>query len=209
MTDGSRLAGLELRGGDVCLDFANTVGWRGRGANDYLADFADLVGWGLRAGVVGSAVSEALLLLGEADAGGAERVFRRAIELREAIYGIFSALAAAEGVDRTELALLEREVRDAMSQARLRPEEGGFAWDWEGVEVLERIVWPIARAAAELLVSPEVARVGECAGEGCGWLYLDTSRNRSRRWCDMRDCGNREKVRRHYQRKRRREAPAE
>jgi predicted RNA-binding Zn ribbon-like protein len=77
------------------------------------------------------------------------------------------------------------------------PRAGGFEWKWAGDEdALDRMVWPVARSAADVLVSDEGSRVRRCAGESCHWFFLDSGRNRSRRWCDMRDCGNRAKARR-------------
>ncbi|HYR09186.1 MAG TPA: CGNR zinc finger domain-containing protein, partial [Longimicrobium sp.] len=83
---------------------------------------------------------------------------------------------------------------------RVRAEGGEFAWGWEEGAELDRVLWPVVRDAAELLVSGDLRRVGKCCGDNCDWLYLDTSRNRSRRWCDMQSCGNRAKARRHYHR---------
>jgi predicted RNA-binding Zn ribbon-like protein len=79
----------------------------------------------------------------------------------------------------------------------------GFVWDWHEVDgVLELPIWIVARSAADLLVSSELERVRECAGEKCDWLFLDASRNQSRRWCDMAACGNRAKAQRNYARRR-------
>ena len=75
-----------------------------------------------------------------------------------------------------------------------------FAWDWTPENALDRVLWPVVRDAAELLSGEDLDRVGRCADANCGWLFLDTSRNHSRRWCSMKDCGNRAKARRHYQR---------
>jgi predicted RNA-binding Zn ribbon-like protein len=61
--------------------------------------------------------------------------------------------------------------------------------------------WPVVRSAAELLTSPKLGRVKVCGGEGCGWMFLDESRNASRKWCESRDCGNRERVRQYLARK--------
>ena len=64
------------------------------------------------------------------------------------------------------------------------------------------MLWPVVQSAVDLMTSPELDRVGQCADDrGCGWLFVDTTKNRSRRWCDMRDCGNRAKARRHYAKK--------
>ncbi|HSH12932.1 MAG TPA: CGNR zinc finger domain-containing protein, partial [Desulfurivibrionaceae bacterium] len=90
-----------------------------------------------------------------------------------------------------------------LAQARLVPGEDHFEWGWSDAGGLRRLLWPIVRSAAELLTSEKLERVGQCAGDSCGWLFLDTSRNRSRRWCEMEHCGNRAKARRHYRRQKR------
>ncbi|MBI4413448.1 MAG: CGNR zinc finger domain-containing protein, partial [candidate division NC10 bacterium] len=77
-----------------------------------------------------------------------------------------------------------------------------FAWRWTGDgQRLDRMLWAVTRSAADLLTSGELAAVRECEAETCAWLFMDRSRNRSRRWCDMKACGNRAKARRHYERK--------
>ncbi|HEX2091777.1 MAG TPA: CGNR zinc finger domain-containing protein, partial [Longimicrobiaceae bacterium] len=125
-----------------------------------------------------------------------------AVELREAIYGIFSTLAGGGEAPQEELEILNRELSRAMSRARITAAGGQCDWAWQDTGELDRVLWPVARSAAQLLTSEDRVRVKECAGDDCGWLYLDTSKNRSRRWCDMKDCGNRAKVRRHYHRHR-------
>jgi predicted RNA-binding Zn ribbon-like protein len=128
--------------------------------------------------------------------------------VREAIYGVFSAAIAGKPQDEGALSALNRELSGALSRLRVVPAEGGsyiWAWDRGGEEgggpPLERPLWPVARSAAELLTSSKLGRVKVCAGVGCGWMFLDESRNASRRWCDSRDCGNRERVRKHLARK--------
>ncbi len=77
------------------------------------------------------------------------------------------------------------------------PTSAGYAWTWaDDPNALDRMLWPLVRSAAELLVTGDLSRVRVCGGERCGWLFVDTSKNRSRRWCDMQDCGNVAKVRR-------------
>ncbi len=193
------LAELSLVGGRWCLDFANTVGWRGEeNARDRLKEYADLVWWGLHAEALTPAEAEPLFAVARAKPEAAAEVFSRAIELREAVYRIFSAEAAGEPRAPADLAILNRELARAMSRARLTAGRGKCDWEWEETGEPDRVLWPVARSAAELLTSDELERVKECAGDDCGWLYVDTSKNRSRRWCDMKDCGNRAKVRRHY-----------
>src|SRR5829696_5210301 len=100
----------------------------------------------------------------------------------------------------------------ASSRLRLMPAGGAYGWAWdrsgdESAARLDSPLWPVAQSAAELLTSPKLGRVKLCAGKGCGWVFVDESRNGSRRWCDSRDCGNRERVRRHLARKRASGAP--
>jgi len=90
----------------------------------------------------------------------------------------------------------------------LEPGGAGFSGSWPAADYLDRPLWPVARAAADLLQSEQLERVGECADDrGCGYLFLDTSRNHSRRWCSMESCGNRAKARSH-DRRTRQEKPA-
>ena len=132
----------------------------------------------------------------------------RALALREAIHEVFSAAIAGNPQDEGTLSALNRELSGALSRQRVVPAEGGsyiWAWDRGGEEgggpPLERPLWPVARSAAELLTSAKLGRVKVCGGEGCGWIFLDESRNASRRWCESRDCGNRERVRKYLARK--------
>ncbi len=114
--------------------------------------------------------------------------------------GFFSSTACCEAVDISDLSVLNAAINKMMPNQRLSINNGNFNWDWTiNAEKMESILWPVVWSAAELLTSEGTKRVGRCADEKCGWLFWDNSRNRSRRWCDMRDCGNRAKVRRHYQ----------
>ena len=202
----SGAAALSLIGGRLCLDFANTVGSHaGEHPNEYLRSYRDLVAWGRHAGILTGAEERRLL---EAAAGRPDEagvVLDRAIVLREAIYRIFSAVAARRAPDDADLGTLNAALARALAHARIVPAGAGFAWAWRDEEgVLDRMLWPVARSAAELLTGGELDRVRECANDACGWLFVDLSRNRSRRWCDMRDCGNRAKAHRHYERVRQR-----
>lgn len=192
----------ELVGGNLALDFANTVSTHGPDRlNDWLGGYHDLAWWSVRAGVVDDAGAHALIARSRAEAGEAARVFARAIALREAIFRAFSSLAREEAVVADDLRTINHELARALPHLRVAASGDGFGWEWEG-DALDRVIWPVARAAAELLASGELGRIGECAGDDCEWLYLDTSRNHSRRWCVMADCGNRAKARRHYHRAR-------
>jgi predicted RNA-binding Zn ribbon-like protein len=202
MTLQNPFAEKELAGGHLALDFANTAGVHGsEPESEWLSGYDDLVWWGLRAGAVDQAAAGALLARGREDAGEAAAVFARAITLREALYRVFSPVCHGECPADGDLALINAELARALPHLRVVAEGSDFAWAWEGDE-MDRVLWPVVRAAADLLTSGELARIGECEGDNCEWLYLDTSRNRSRRWCVMSDCGNRAKARRHYHRTR-------
>lgn len=199
---GSRADKLGLVGGEFCLDFANTVGSHaGEHPNDRLRGYADLVAWSRHAAILTADEAHQLAEEAARRPAAAAAVLARAVAVREAIYRIFSARAAGRAPDTADLDLLNGALAEALAHARVVATDRGFAWGWAGdATALDRPLWPIARSAAELLTSGELPRVRECAAEGCGWLFVDASRNRSRRWCDMQDCGNRAKARRHYAR---------
>ncbi|HEX8693586.1 MAG TPA: ABATE domain-containing protein [Longimicrobium sp.] len=195
-------AARTLAGGRLCLDFTNTISQHApEPEGDWLHDYADLVWWVLRAGVLDEAAAEKLFNRAGGEPARAAEVFARAIEFREALFRVLSSSDDAREMSADDLAVVNRELSAALVHLRVRPEGEGFAWGWDDGG-LDRVLWPVVRDAAELLVSEDLARVGGCAGERCDWLYLDTSRNRSRRWCTMADCGNRAKARRHYHRHR-------
>lgn len=202
MTMQNPFAEKELAGGHLALDFANTAGVHGpEPESEWLTGYADLVWWSLRAAAIAEDEAESLLAMGDDRREDAAAVFRRAIALRETMYRVFSPICHGACADENDLAVLNAELQRAMPHLRVVREGEAYAWSWEGDE-LDRVLWPVARAAAELLTSGDLARIGECQGDRCEWLYLDTSRNRSRRWCVMSDCGNRAKARRHYHRTR-------
>lgn len=205
-TDYSTIETVELVGGELCLDFTNTTSRRATAApRERLLAYDDLVVWCERVGVV--AGREAAALRAEADIrpGEAERVLEGARVLREAIYGVFSANARGHSPSVEDLAKLNAELRAVQARRRLVRSANGFAWEWseEIGDPLKAPLAPVVYSAAELLTSGELDRVKECPSENCTWLFLDASRNRSRRWCEMRDCGNKAKARRFYARKKR------
>jgi predicted RNA-binding Zn ribbon-like protein len=194
---------LQRREGWLCLDFANTAEWH---ASDQPAEelksYADLVAWAQAKGILTE--EEAARLLGKAALRPAEAagVLRRAIDLRETIFRIFSAVAEGRPPESTDLAALNAALSEDTVHFQIVPGQVGYVWDWHGAEDrLDAMLWPVVRSAANLLTGDDLDRVGQCADDrGCGWLFLDTSRNRSRRWCSMEGCGNRAKARLHYQR---------
>src|SRR5439155_1790394 len=197
-------ADISLGGGVLCLDFVNSVEDRlAQVQADMLNSYADLLTWGEHAGLISKATRRRLLRRASQRPGQANAVLAQAIELREALYRILMARLQNEPTQAADLATLNNALARARAHERIEPRGGTFGWTWQtDDEDLDQVIWPIVRSAADLLLSERLSQVGICTNETCGWLFLDTSRNHSRRWCDMRGCGNRAKARRHYRRKR-------
>lgn len=188
---------LQLVGGRPCLDFINTEGALRNGPPERITSYADLLAWAVLAEVLTEAEVGALATAGSArDRTG---VLERAIRFREALYRIFAATLAGEPAATADRAVLDAELRVALAHRRLVPSDGSWRWEFEGTGA-DAMLWRLAVDASDLLTSQEMNRVRECSGDTCSWLFLDRSRNRSRRWCDMADCGNRSKARRYYAR---------
>jgi predicted RNA-binding Zn ribbon-like protein len=132
----------------------------------------------------------------------AELVYNHAIALREILFRIFSSVANGGSAGKADLAALNQNLSKTMARSRIVKSLDGFTWDLDlDKNALDWLLQPIVRSAADLLVSDELKRVKRCAAEDCGWLFLDVSRNQSRRWCNMKDCGNRAKAGRFYKKK--------
>jgi predicted RNA-binding Zn ribbon-like protein len=202
------MADMKFVAGSLCLDFVNTVGGRTSDRNivlrDKLKDYADLVAWSRLASL--STGREARFL--ESAAGRyparASATLARAIRLREALFRISKSLLGRSAPDESDVDVLRNELSIAKAHERLVRTGRQFVWAWDqSGNALDAPLWQVARSAADLLTSPDITKLRQCGGDECGWMFLDTSRNHSRRWCDMKDCGNRAKVRRF----RRRENP--
>ena len=190
---------FEFVAGEVCLDFTNTVGGkRGLSAREYLNSYADFVSWCRQADILQAATADALLRSAGRRANESGAALRRAIALREAIYRIFAVLASGKSPQASDLDHLNAELSTHLGRLRLTSNKKGFNWTWLNSEdALDQPLGPIARSAAELLTSPHLLeQVRQCEGDTCGWLFVDSTKNHSRRWCVMSDCGNAAKVRR-------------
>jgi len=193
---------FEFTGNHLCLDFTNTVQDRFSSPRELLNSYNDLVLWSQEAQILTE--GEAWHLREEANSRRKEAgvVLQRAIDLREALYRIFLAVARGSSPEKIELSTLNTEFSEAMGRACIVPVKDSFALDWTDKEkALDRMLWTIARSAADLLTSEGLDDVRVCAADDCRWLFLDTSKNHSRRWCDMKSCGNRAKARKHYTQK--------
>jgi predicted RNA-binding Zn ribbon-like protein len=187
----------DLVGGALCFDFANTASGRLVGPfRERLVDYDDLLVWSRRTGLLSEGQAAELAAEAARRLEAAEAVIERARALREGIHRIFSALVADESPLAADVAALNAALAEAGRHRRVTGGPEGWTWTWaRGEEPLAWPLHPVAQSAAEVLTEGEVARVKQCASEECAWLFYDVSRNRSRRWCEMKDCGNKAKQR--------------
>jgi predicted RNA-binding Zn ribbon-like protein len=206
MTDKKRNASdLKLQGGRLCLDFINTLDWRGAEKPvEFLNTYPDLVIWSRHVGICTPAETRQLTGMAKGHQAKARQVCKRAVELRETIYRIFAAITHNKNPAPQDLAGFNKYLSEAMKASQIIRTKDGYSWDTAGNKArLDWVLNPVIRSATELLVSDDIKNIKSCADPACGWLFLDTSRNKRRRWCDMQDCGNRAKASRFYKKKQR------
>jgi predicted RNA-binding Zn ribbon-like protein len=192
---------LILLGGAVCLNFTNTRSRdAGEKAFDFFGNYPALLGWALQLGLLTPSEAETQFNLSSCQEAEARAALEKAVVLREAVYTVFSALADGQALDVNGLEMITTTWIEAMGHRQLSREGRKIVWKWVGIDhALDSVLWPVVESVVELLVSEEITRVKRC--NGCGWLFLDTTRDGRRRWCDMKICGNRAKARRHYEKR--------
>jgi len=192
-----------LLGERLCLDFVNTVGWRGRNdAKDFFDTYTDLLIWSRYVNILKAKDFDMLNQRAKKYPDEAKKVLKGAIALREALYALFSARSEGITLPKNALTTFNNFLSQAMSHSQIIQKDKGFEWSTDGDRnSLDWILNPVIQSAAELLISVDIGKVKLCGDIECGWIFLDSSRNQSRRWCDMKDCGNRAKARRFYRKK--------
>jgi predicted RNA-binding Zn ribbon-like protein len=195
------ISSLRIVGGNLALDFANTAEGtpEGKVEREHLLGYEDLAFWGRRVGLLSEADVERLQRKCRERPAEADSVLARAIGFRFHLYRLFRAVAEGDDPPVESVETLRRFECEALSHAALAQSGNEFGWSWELGDDLAGLLWPVAHAATELLVSGQLGRVKGCAG--CNWLFVDESKNRSRRWCSMEDCGTHAKVRRYVMRR--------
>lgn len=191
-------------GGALCLDFCNTgQGARDLGGGEWLAGFAGLLDWMAASAVLGAEQARRFRNAARQSPEAANSLWLRALELREALHRIFEARVRDEPPARADLARLESEYAQGTAFARLVWEHGHGRWELDpAVTELSAMLQPLVRSAVELITSEALGRLRRCGNPKCSWLFVDATRNRSRRWCEMASCGNVLKMRRHRERTR-------
>jgi predicted RNA-binding Zn ribbon-like protein len=197
--------GFEFIGGDLSTDFTNTKSGRYESpGHEHVQTYADLVEFARQAGVLRPAGAKTLIAEAERRPERATQIHRRAVALREAIWRAFARIAQGRQPSEDDIELISREAADALGHAQVVRADDGFSWTWPETDDLARPLWPIARAASDVLTSAEDrAHLRECADDTCAWLFVDRTKNHSRRWCDMSTCGSRNKMRDYRERRKR------
>jgi predicted RNA-binding Zn ribbon-like protein len=202
---------LKFIGGDPSLDFVNTVDWTPSGLeHDRLGSYDRVVTWARGAGVISDAQAHALRQALGVDPDKGKAAYEAARLARWALHEVFYTVITrqpqllAQSLPEFNRLLSRAHQRLHVSPAPAGRRRGGTAvkWAWRGMhDQLECVLWPVVRAAANLLTSPDAGRLRMCAGPDCGWLYVDRSRNGLRRWCEMQTCGTLAKSRRRAERR--------
>ena len=201
MTESTRtLETLELVGGALCLDFANTVNSRVDTEHDYLIQYSDLLGWAHKVGMLSPTQATQLQKRARQNQEEAGMALATAWRIRELFYRLFSNAAKGSALSKKDMQTLIASYGEAISHSEWKKKGDHYTTSWNVDEELAAVLWPILHSAGELLQSADLARVKECPG--CGWLFVDTSKNQSRRWCSMNTCGARDKMRRYHKRQR-------
>jgi predicted RNA-binding Zn ribbon-like protein len=186
-------------GGQLALDFTNTVGSRGGATEEHFNVYGDAVSWAESRGVIGRAEGRRLIEEATKRPAAAREALSAVLAVREALYRVIDAASSGRKPPAADLATINSEVGAAFSRAHLKVEKEGLSLAFEpsGRSTLAApILGPVIRAAIDLLTDDALRRVRRCGDASCAWLFLDTTRSGTRRWCDMKECGNRNKVRR-------------
>jgi predicted RNA-binding Zn ribbon-like protein len=193
---------FELTGGDLSLDFVNTLDSRpGEKQKELLPTFGDVCSWARQASVITERQEKALKRKAAGRPCEAETARRRIVAARECLFGILAAIVEREKIPEDDLERWNRLARRAAGRFELVQREQGLAFRSAVDPSFESPLWPVVHSAVRLLTGPEVSRLRRCASEECDWMFLDRSKRGNRRWCDMTVCGNRAKARRFYARR--------
>lgn len=195
-----------LDGGCLCFDFINTVHNRKEAGKprDYLKEYHDLTILGKRVEMMSLKRLKKLSAHAKANPAKAEEVLKEMKEVRELFYSFFSAIAAGEKVKARDLKSFNHYLSESLSNLRFVTESKDLQLAWRSDEpYLKEPLWRIMKSAYDILNEEPFDRIKEC--ELCGWIFLDESKNKSRRWCSMQTCGSIHKSKKYYHRKKRKE----
>jgi predicted RNA-binding Zn ribbon-like protein len=193
---------FEFIAGALCLDFANTIhNLRAEDKEEELHAVSDLLEWATEAGLLSSAGHDRLAAHYNRNPREAAAALAKGTAIRDLLLSIFGGIANGRSVSSQRLSELNSALAEAPGLLHVHRISNRIQTEWtSAADGLQQVLFAVVTSAAELLASDRLGRVRECASADCTWLFVDESRNHSRRWCDMSACGNRVKARRHYQR---------
>ncbi|WP_158554850.1 CGNR zinc finger domain-containing protein [Methylovirgula sp. 4M-Z18] len=194
----SRAGSLPLVGGVLALDFCNTSSGRSTERHlEHLHGADDIVAWAQHTMLLDEARAAKLRVRVVRESAVAQALLRRALHLRDAIYRLNAALAQHAVPTQADMDALAHEHAACLAKGQLATHDGAFGWTWDiDAAPVEAVLGPIAASAMTLLTQADHARLKQCSGHQCGWLFLDVSKSNKRRWCEMEVCGNRAKQKR-------------
>lgn len=192
---------MRIVGGNLALDYVNTRSGppTGRPDDDVLHRYDDVVQWAHHVGLLPAPDAARLHRHAHTAPGDARAAYRRALGVRDCLDDLFRSAATGRRLSTRHLERLRDDEADGLAHARLVADDGNFRWRWTADRDLGRPLWPIVHAAVELLTAGQLDRIKGCPG--CRFLFLDESKNRTRRWCSMQDCGTAAKIRRYVARR--------
>ncbi|MGD8403222.1 MAG: CGNR zinc finger domain-containing protein [Anaerolineales bacterium] len=193
---------MPFLGGNLSLDFVNTVNDRHEDPlRNLLQNYLDLVTWVYFSSAISVSQKEELLQKGRENQRKANQIYKNSLQLREAFYDLVVNMIDGDEISQVNMQLINQWLSKASSNLELTQFNDHFVLDWNLENFgLESVLWPIVRAFSDLITSEERKRIKQCGN--CGYLFVDNSKNNSRRWCSMEICGNRVKARRHARRTR-------
>jgi predicted RNA-binding Zn ribbon-like protein len=194
---------FELTGGNLALDFVNTLDMRPLPSRtELLSTYTDASAWARQVGLITAKEESELNKAAARRPEKARAARQRFVEARECLFRVLLAVVDGERIPEKTLEHWNRLVHRAMERFELERRDDRLAWrNAADPRELDSFLWPVIHAAVTLLTGPDVGRIRRCASEKCDWMFLDRSKRGNRRWCDMTVCGNRAKAQRFYQRK--------
>lgn len=186
----NKISEISLDGGLLCLDFANSVANRKEDPlPDYLADIYDLITWARRTGAIDARTEKRMLAEAQAHPQKAAAFFRKALEFRELLYNMFRNISLGKKIPETMLEEYNEVLKKYLQHVHVQQSPNGFMEEWQlEASSFNWLLAQIVKDSYETLLNAKAERIKECGN--CGWLFYDTTKNGSRRWCSMKSCGS-------------------
>lgn len=189
---------FDLDGNNLSLDFVNTCEYRNTDKEiEWIASYADALCWAEHAAILSPSVAGKLAAAVES--GAAASLRDQIVRSREKLYDVFLSVIDGKEDPVDEIRSFNELYQSVHQHIEISRETAAWAWAFPDVSVKPLgFLQPVVHAAGDLIVAGDLRRLKRCSDPSCGWLFYDTSKNNSRRWCSMKGCGNRAKVSKFY-----------